>query len=290
VLTPVGQVFVWQRRAWMQPSENMKPRAVLTKSAPAASAQATRAGVTSLTGRNQPNPFLEPTRDQRVDDQRQRFVDRQRHMIGQRLRCGTTAALAAIDGQKVGRRLQTTPGDRRSEFKHEAITTDGGLDAYRLAGHFPNLLDLVEQFVDVGDILVTVRAHRIATLGNAANAGDLGRDLVAEQNATLARLGSLRKLDLEGPHRCVRRQFAQAYLRQFAVLVPNTVFRGSDLKNDVATTLQMIRRQSALTGIKPAASRRAAPRDNARTAGREMAPKLIALMFTSDLQTKGVRQ
>ncbi len=48
VVTPVGQVFWWQRSAWMQPSENMKPRAVLTKSAPAASAHAARAEVTIL--------------------------------------------------------------------------------------------------------------------------------------------------------------------------------------------------------------------------------------------------
>jgi hypothetical protein len=48
VVIPVGQVFLWHFSAWMQPSANMKPRAEVTKSAPAASAQAISPGFTSL--------------------------------------------------------------------------------------------------------------------------------------------------------------------------------------------------------------------------------------------------
>ena len=36
VATPVGQVPVWQRRDWTQPSENMKARAALHQLAPSA--------------------------------------------------------------------------------------------------------------------------------------------------------------------------------------------------------------------------------------------------------------
>ena len=40
VATPVGQRSVWQLSDWMQPSENMKPRAELHQSAPIAIARA----------------------------------------------------------------------------------------------------------------------------------------------------------------------------------------------------------------------------------------------------------
>ena len=36
VVTPVGHVFVWQRIAWMQPSENRIPRPMWTRLAPRA--------------------------------------------------------------------------------------------------------------------------------------------------------------------------------------------------------------------------------------------------------------
>ncbi len=40
MVTPVGQRSVWQLSDWMQPSENMKPRAELHQSAPIAIARA----------------------------------------------------------------------------------------------------------------------------------------------------------------------------------------------------------------------------------------------------------
>ena len=48
VVTPVGQVFLLHCMAWIQPSENIKPRADTTQSAPAHKAQATSAGLISL--------------------------------------------------------------------------------------------------------------------------------------------------------------------------------------------------------------------------------------------------
>ena len=48
VATPVGQRSVWQLSDWMQPSENMKPRAELHQSAPSAIALAISKAVTIL--------------------------------------------------------------------------------------------------------------------------------------------------------------------------------------------------------------------------------------------------
>jgi len=45
---PVGQVFLLHFSAWIQPSENMNPRAVTTKFTPAHNAHATPDGVMNL--------------------------------------------------------------------------------------------------------------------------------------------------------------------------------------------------------------------------------------------------
>ena len=58
--TPTGQQLVWQAWAWMQPTENMKPRAEFAQSAPSASTLAISNEVTSLPGyefHDSANPF-----------------------------------------------------------------------------------------------------------------------------------------------------------------------------------------------------------------------------------------
>jgi hypothetical protein len=97
-----------------------------------------------LAGGDHPYAISQTARDQRVDDQRQRFVDRQGHVIGERLRRCATAALATIDGQKVRRRLQAAPRDRCCEIPQELIAANGRLDANRLARQRPHMLDEVQ--------------------------------------------------------------------------------------------------------------------------------------------------
>ena len=116
VVTPVGQVLVWQRSAWMQPSENMKPRAVLMKSAPTHSAQAACAEVTSLPAATTRIRLFRSGLDQRIDHPRQRFRDRQAHVVGQRLRRGPAAALAAVDHEEIRRALQAAPQYRIAQL------------------------------------------------------------------------------------------------------------------------------------------------------------------------------
>ena len=161
-----------------------------------------------LPGGDHPDPFPQAADNQRIDDHRQRFVDRQRHVIRQCLRCRAAAAFSAIDGQKVGRRLQPPSRNRCRKLIHETAAADCGFDAHRFPGHLANMLYSVEQIVDAGDIRMAVRAKGITAHSNAANLGDLGRHLVARKDPPLARLGSLRQLDLESANRLVLGQYA----------------------------------------------------------------------------------
>ena len=103
---PVGQVLVWQRSAWMQPSENMKPRAVLTKSAPHAQRPRGARRGHELAGGDHADALLQARLDQRVDHARQRLLDRQAHVVDERLRRRAAAALAAVDHEEVRRVLE----------------------------------------------------------------------------------------------------------------------------------------------------------------------------------------
>jgi hypothetical protein len=173
VVMPVGQVLVWQRRAWMQPSANMKPRALLTKSAPQASAQAARAEVTSCPAA-MTLTLLDTGLDQGIDHARQGLLDRQRHVIGQRLRRGTGTTFAAVDCDEIRRVADAAPRNGLGQQVHELPAADGGLDPHRLARHFAHAQHHVEQLVHVGDLGMAIRRERIQPLGDAADARDLG--------------------------------------------------------------------------------------------------------------------
>jgi len=79
-------------------SANMKPRAVLTKSAPTHRAQAAFAEVTSLPAATTRMRLFQIGLQQRVNRPRQGFRDRQRHVVHQRLRRRAAAAFAAVYG------------------------------------------------------------------------------------------------------------------------------------------------------------------------------------------------
>ena len=112
-------------------------------------------------------------------------------MVGERLRRRAGAALAAIDDQEIRRHVQAAAIDRVAQVVDEAPPADRGLDADRLAGQIADVRDLVEQFIDIGDVVMPVRADRVLAHRNAAHLGDQRRDLGAGQHAALARLGAL---------------------------------------------------------------------------------------------------
>ena len=70
----VGQVFRLHLSAWMQPSENMKPRAEVTKSAPAQIAQATSPGHDQLAAGDDADALLQPVPVAHVHHPRQRLA------------------------------------------------------------------------------------------------------------------------------------------------------------------------------------------------------------------------
>src|SRR6266704_3378797 len=251
----------------MQPRENMNPRAVLTKSAPTHSAHA--ASQSRL--------------DQRIDDPGQRFGYGKRHMVHERLGSGARAALAAVDREKVGRVFRAAAIDRLAQLVDELPAADRGLDAHRLAGELADERDLVEQLVDVGDVAVAVRADRILVRRDAADPRDLLGDLDRRQHPALAGLRALRKLDLERLHLGTGGEILRLLSREISIAIASAVVGGADLHDDVAVALEMERREPALARVHPAAGER-------RTAGSEIAPKLIPLMFTTDLARNGSLQ
>jgi len=232
-----------QRSAWMQPSENMKPRAELTKSAPAQSAHAARAEVTSLP---------EPTRRMRsfspacISESATRgsasSMESRRDSASA---CG--AAPVPPSPPSITRKSGAQVRPRRLIASHTSLikapAAQRGLDAAGLAGQVADVGDLVEQLVDIGDVVVAVRADRIVALRNAAHLGNHFGDLAARQHPALARLGALRQLDLEGLHLVMRGDLAQARFGEVAVLVAHAILGGADLHDDVAAALEVERRK-----------------------------------------------
>jgi len=104
-----------------------------------------------------------------------------------------------------------------------------------------------------------VRGKGILPHGDAPNGGDFRGHLGPQQNAPLAWLGPLGKLDFKGPHRLVGGQLAQFFQGQAAVLVAAAVFGRADLENDVAAPFQMIGRQAPFPRIHPAPGLGCAP-------------------------------
>ena len=86
----------------MQPSANMKPRAVTTTSAPRHSAQATLPGTISLPEAITRNPLAQPVFDEFVDHHRQRLAQRQADHVDEWLRGGAVPPSAPSTVMKSG--------------------------------------------------------------------------------------------------------------------------------------------------------------------------------------------
>ena len=203
---------MWQRSAWMQPSENMKPRAVLTKSAPTHSAHAARAEVTSLPeAMTRMRSFKPDSMSASTTRGSASSIDR---LMWSKSACG--AAPVPPSPPSIARKSGAYSRPRRSTFSASSLmkrqppmavlTPDGP------AGEVADVGDLVEQLVDVGDVAMAVGADRVVARGNAADRRDLRRDLAAGQHAALAGLRALRELDLEGLH--LRRELLRALRRE----------------------------------------------------------------------------
>jgi hypothetical protein len=92
-----------------------------------------------------------PGLDQGIDHPRQGLVDRQRHVVGQRLRRRPRTALAAVDRDEIGSAPIAAPQHGLAQLVHELPAADGRLDADRLAGASRTRADHVEQLVGVGE-------------------------------------------------------------------------------------------------------------------------------------------
>ena len=189
--------------------------------------------------------------DQRIDHTRQRLGDRQRHVIHQRLRRGATAAFAAVDGNEVRCKLGAPAQDGVTQVVHERPAANGCFYTDRTTGQITDIGNFIEQVVDIGNIVVAVRADRILARRYAADAGDFLGDFPPRQHAALARFGSLRQFDFEGFD--VFGQFFSLFCGKTAIEFTNAVLGRADLHDHIAAAGQMVWRQATLAGIHPAA-------------------------------------
>ena len=135
--------------------------------------------------------------------------------------------------------------------KYGLRDAQGNLSPDRPPRQLAQVHHLVEQLVHVGDVVVAVGADRVLAHRDAADAGDLLRDLAARQHAALARLGALGQFDLERLHEMA--QLFHFFRREAAVVVAHAVLGGAHLHDDVAAAPQVMRRKPSLTGAHPAA-------------------------------------
>src|SRR5690606_16814515 len=87
----------------------------------------------------------------------------------------------------------------------------------------------------------------------ATNRSDLRRYLLTRENTAFSGFGALAELDLEHPDLVYRSQLLQPLVAQVSFKVTHSVFGGAYREDQVATSLQVIGRQSACAGIQPAA-------------------------------------
>ena len=181
----------------------------------------------------------------------QAFADCQADIVHQRHRGRAGPAIAAIDGEEVGRALGSTLRYLFAHLLEPAIGPDDGLESDRLAGDFADMPYHVEQAANIVELGMAIGGNRCLANRNAADCRNVPRDFLGRQDAALARFGALREFELEHAHLFVRGHFPQIAVGQAAFRVADAVFRGANLENDVATALQMHGRQAALTGIHP---------------------------------------
>ena len=198
-----------------------------------------------------PHAVAQPGLDQRIDHPGKGFGDRQGHVVGEHLGRRTAAAFAAVDHQEVRCRVQSPSEDGLAQFVDERPAAHGRLHPARPTGQVADHHDLVEQLVDVSDVEMAVRADRVFVRRNAADARDLLGHLHCRQHPALARLGTLRQLDLECSHRVA--EFPQPVAVEAAIEAAYAVLGGADLHDHVAAALEVVGRQAALPGVHPAA-------------------------------------
>ena len=114
---------------------------------------------------------------------------------------------------------------------------------------------------------------------DTANHGDFRRDLHRRQNATLAGFGALTQLYLEHAHLLVGGDVTQTFFAQMTFRITHAVLGGTNLEDDVGAAFEMIRRQTALTGIHPHAGQA-----RALGQGQHRRPRDRAVAHTGDIE------
>ena len=192
VAMPAGQVSLWQARTMMQPSASISAVPKEYSSAPSSAAIMMSRPVFMPPSTRTPDPVPEIVVAQGPLRVGQAELPRHAGVLdgGQRRRA--RSAVAAGDHHDVGQRLDDTGGDGADPVL--------GHELDRHVGHRVDLLEVVDelgQVLDGVDVVVGRRGDQAHTGLGVAQAGDLGRHLVARQVPALAGLGPLGHLDVE---------------------------------------------------------------------------------------------
>ncbi|MCC2681983.1 MAG: hypothetical protein K0S36_1547 [Nitrosospira multiformis] len=79
-------------------------------------------------------------------------------MIEQSLGRSPAATFATINGEKIRRVFRTPAIHCVAQFVNKVPPADGSLDTHGSAGEIADMSDLVEQFIHIPDIAMTIRA------------------------------------------------------------------------------------------------------------------------------------
>src|SRR5690606_3919769 len=108
-------------------------------------------------------------------------------------RAGT--AFGTVDGDEIRSGLRAPLADLRQQVVQPRGMSDHGLETHGLARLLADVLDDVQQILVALDVEVPVRADGVGAGTDAADRGDLLRDLGPRQDPALAGLGALAELD-----------------------------------------------------------------------------------------------
>ncbi len=175
-----------------------------------------------------------------IDNPRQRLANGHPNEIHQRHRRSTSAALAAVERDEIGRAIRPTFRDQLKELFPRLGCANHGLEPRRFAGDLADVTDHVEQIVEIMHLKMTVWRDTGLPGLNATDLGNLGRDLVAGQDAALAGFRPLRQLQLEHLDHRVLADLPQLLVIEPAIAVPHAILGRADLKDDVAAAFEVI--------------------------------------------------
>src|SRR5882672_5795234 len=199
-------------------------------------------------GRTEANGVAQPGSHQTVVGEQESIAHRSPDVVDEFQRSCTGAAFGAVDHHEI--RTDTGLQHGLADAHELPGVSDAKLEADRLAaGQLAQSCDEVHHLERCGEGGMPGRRHAVHADRHAASSRDLGGYLGRGQDAAMARLGPLRKLDLDHLDLGLRRLRGEAVGAKRAIVVATAEVAASDLPDDVAAELAMITAIAAFAGV-----------------------------------------